>query len=102
MIGIDIAGTFARFTIFAISFRISIITGSAGFAASTIIARKTVATYFVSFFIYLTASGKIIGWNRQRTSANEAISRSSSGSISVITLFAEFTMVTRCTVFAIL
>lgn len=102
MIGINIAGTFAGFTIFAISFRIPIVTGSAGFAASAIIARKTVAAYFVSFFIHLAAGGKIIRWNRQRTSANEAISGSSSGSVSIITLFAKFTMVTHCTIFAIL
>lgn len=86
----------------AVHFRLAVVASGACLAAGAVIPRQTVTTDLVSFIVHLAAGGEVVGDKRQWTRTDQTVRRCAYGSVTVIALLAEFTVVTGSTVFTIL
>lgn len=102
LVGIDVTGTLARLAILAVYFRVSVVTRCAGFTTGAVVTRKTIAAYLGSFLVHLATGGEVVRRDWQRTGTNETIGGCPSGSVSIVAFLAEFAVIPRCAVLAVL
>lgn len=102
VVGVDVAGAFAEFTIIAVRFWAAVVTCRAAGTASTVITWQTVTTDFIAFLVDFATGGKIVGGHWQWAGTNKTVRGRSNCGIAVVALLAEFTVIAYRTVSAVL
>ena len=101
IVDVDVARAVARFAEVAHHLRFTVEAWSAGLAQRPRVARPALAQDLSSVVGDVAFSGEVVGRDRQRAGADEAVGRRSAGGISVVTNFTLLAVITCRAVLAV-